>query len=399
MAYFNKAHHPLDSTSENDIEEIDLSNNILYKSTQKITFYTPNENIHEINLSHPPPITLPRKQRTPPPVPPKPFTPERSKTRSPKPDSPPSSPIDGFKPKVNKRIAPRILPKIPDHSVETSPLIKSLPPRQDSTSSSTEQNFFIPIDQVGWFYKKEALDTTGLKANSSTASNMDEYEETGGIGGGQVNQDGSSVSTASNNNNNSKKWHTFNKIDSVNLELGYRCMLNEKLTEKLVQVLDDLYEVNLSSKKCYAVYWKGRRTFSVMRSVWFQENGEPFEEGLSDEIETKHVELYRDCLMRVVETDWSVNSDLEQVRMEASSPTEEMKKGGVGSGDTTPKVVEPQGSVNLEQGVVTWYGRDDVYWEKNKMSLIEKVNFGLSKFRNKFSNWFFLFSVFVFKYN
>ncbi len=172
----------------------------------------------------------------------------------------------------------------------------------------------------------------------------------------------------------------------MSLELGYRCMVSEKLVDKLVQVLDDLYEVNLSTKKCYAIYWKGRRTFTVMRSVWFQESGEPFEEKSSDEIESKHVELYRDYLQRTVEIDWSINSDMEQLRMDASSPTEEMKKSG---GETTPKIIDPVGSVNLEQGVVTWYGKDDVYWEKNKMSLIEKMNFGLSKFRNKFSKYSF----------
>lgn len=32
---------------------------------------------------------------------------------------------------------------------------------------------------------------------------------------------------------------------------------------------------------------------------------------------------------------------------------------------------------------MTWYSKDEVCWEKNKMSILEKVNFGFSKFRNK----------------
>ncbi len=152
MAYYNEAHHPLDSTG--DIEEIDLSKSSSSKIDSKITFYTPNENIHEINMSNL------KKQGTPPPVAPKIlFTPERSKTRSPKPDTPPSPPTDAYKPKANKRIAPRILPKIPDHSVEATLVTKSSPLRQNSVTSSTEQNFFISIDQVGWFYKKGSFIT------------------------------------------------------------------------------------------------------------------------------------------------------------------------------------------------------------------------------------------------
>ena len=40
-------------------------------------------------------------------------------------------------------------------------------------------------------------------------------------------------------------------------------------------------------------------------------------------------------------------------------------------------------SINIEEGVVTWYSKDEVCWEKSKMSILEKVNFGFSKFRNK----------------
>ena len=110
-----------------------------------------------------------------------------------------------------------------------------------------------------------------------------------------------------------------------------------------------------------------------MRSIWFQESGEPFEEKASDEIESKHIELFKDIINKTIDSEGSINSnDMEQIRGEASSPTDEMKK-----------ATEPVGSINIEEGVVTWYSKDEVCWEKNKMSLIEKMNFGFSKFRSK----------------
>ena len=83
------------------------------------------------------------------------------------------------------------------------------------------------------------------------------------------------------NTANNRKWQPFSKSDSYKLEAKYRSVVsNDSVNEhnRFVQVLDDIYEVNLTTRKCYAIYWKGKRTFSVMRSVWFQENGEPFEE-------------------------------------------------------------------------------------------------------------------------
>ena len=81
-------------------------------------------------------------------------------------------------------------------------------------------------------------------------------------------------------------------------------------------------------KKCYAIYWKGKRTFSVMRSIWFQENGEPFEESSSVAIESKHMEMLHDVISKSTELESSINSsDLEMMRADgASSPTDQEGK-------------------------------------------------------------------------
>lgn len=95
--------------------------------------------------------------------------------------------------------------------------------------------------------------------------------------------------------------------------------LLERLVENLLVFLQKRVQFILF------VLFEGRRTFSVMRSVWFQENGEPFEEKSSDEIDHKHLELYKDLISRSIETDSSINSEMEQIRADASSPTDEMK--------------------------------------------------------------------------
>ena len=130
-----------------------------------------------------------------------------------------------FKPKVPKRIAPRILPRIPDKYLNSENK-NSIAPKEELTTA--ELNFYIPIDNVGWFYKKDQ-EINALKAQNSCP-----------------------------------KWIMFNKLDSFNLEVEYRSMQTQADASepKLVQVLDDLYEVNLTTRKCYAIYWKGKSSDS-----------------------------------------------------------------------------------------------------------------------------------------
>lgn len=141
-----------------------------------------------------------------------------------------------------------------------------MPPRQDS--SETEQNFFIQIDNVGWFYKKDQVnqDSSGaFKSQSSLPAHLDEYtsgdekiQNSQNSGQSSGNLESTANASKETNQVSNKKWNLFGKIDSTNLELKYRALLNEKSGEpKLVQVLDNLYEVNLTTKKCYAIYWKG----------------------------------------------------------------------------------------------------------------------------------------------
>lgn len=307
----------------------------------------------------------------------------------------PTSPT--VKSKPLKRIAPRILPKIPK-------LLGNLQKSQASNvhtntettkpeinlNTNREHNFYVQTEQVGWYYKKD-VQADSSKNESSSANNNNNnnninvvYRTQNSIQNNLDDDDGSQSantttdSTNSNNPSNNKKWILFNKTDTAKLEAKYRALIiNPNEASKSVTVLGDIYEVNLVTRKCYSIYWKIKRTYSVMRSVWFNEAGEPFEEKASDEIEAKHIELFGDVIDKTNEMEGSINSG----DLEISSPTEEMKKNGIDH----KSMSEPVGSVNIEEGVVTWYSKDEVCWEKNKMSLIEKMNFGISKFRSKMS--------------
>lgn len=125
-----------------------------------------------------------------------------------------------YKPKVPKRR----LPKIPDKSNAINIL-----------KAKKTINFYIDIENVKWFYKLDQEQT------SSTVVTNTENE------------------TDSSN----KKWLYFNKLDSCNLEVEYRNIQAKKVNNipmqepHLVQVLENLYEVNLKTKKSTAIYWKG----------------------------------------------------------------------------------------------------------------------------------------------
>jgi hypothetical protein len=66
-------------------------------------------------------------------------------------------------------------------------------------------------------------------------------------------EDDSNKSAKNQNIINDFKWTPFSKSDLFNLEQNYR---NNSLTNK-TQVLDCLYEVNLQTRKCKAIYWNG----------------------------------------------------------------------------------------------------------------------------------------------
>lgn len=50
---------------------------------------------------------------------------------------------------------------------------------------------------------------------------------------------------------------------------------------------------------------------TVMRSLWF-ENGDPFEEKSSEEIDKKHIELFKDQITKAVEIDYGINMDTSE---------------------------------------------------------------------------------------
>ena len=49
-------------------------------------------------------------------------------------------------------------------------------------------------------------------------------------------------------------------------------------------------------------------------------------------------------------------------------------------------LIKAIGSLTIDDGTITWYSKDEVFWEKNKLSIYDKLQLGISKFRNKFCN-------------
>jgi hypothetical protein len=258
----------------------------------------------------------------------------------------------------------RQAPKIPEE------ILRANSNREKSSEQDRMQNFYINIENVRWFYKndKEPQSNPSLNQTSSyslaslnyaslmstsgsfynlsgetitktpSASNLNSpNNETGptaststnDINNNSNNQALSATITTSNATSNSrstihssKKWQMFNKWDSYNLEVEYRKMLNKTQLKienndcqpNLVQVLDRLFEVNLTTKKCYPIYWKSMKSMTVRRCLWYKENYEPLDETVDEMLEKKHIELFRDSLVYELENGGNsisnVNSDL-----------------------------------------------------------------------------------------
>jgi hypothetical protein len=175
-------------------------------------------------------------------------------------------------PKREKRLAP----KLP----ENKPVVKNNSFFVITDNVDKNKNFYIYIDHVKWYYKgdKKSKGSKNQTAQSTTSSATILTKQTDSFSGSNeinISTSGYSASNDVNDLNNnifntnrpnihnisSKKWFEFNKYDSYNLELEYRDMMTKKncnvsIPSKPVQVLENLYEVNLETKKCYSIYWK-----------------------------------------------------------------------------------------------------------------------------------------------
>lgn len=159
-----------------------------------------------------------------------------------------------------------------------------------ATITNTNNHFLVEVGKVKWFYKLDDDSFNDLKRYGD------------------------------------KKWICFNKLDSYNLETEYRQSKSNRTKPNLIQVLEGLYEVNLVKHICYPIYWEGDKTFilsdskpslmtklncfssskadsmPVMRSLWYTDNGEPFDEKISDQIEQKHIDLFLDDILAGADT-------------------------------------------------------------------------------------------------
>jgi hypothetical protein len=205
-----------------------------------------------------------------------------------------------FKAKVNKRMAPRA----PDE-LHSSP----------NSADNKTLNFFMPVEHVRWFYKTEKEKNHHSTNNNNNSNVLNStttiLEKTPDLN--NISPSGGGCLSGNDPNNNVikitvvKKWEMFNKWDSINLETKYRELmirrknsnlppLSEDDPSVLVQVQNYSYEVNLLTKKCHPIYLKNGKKIKVQRCLWYRDSNEPFDEKVGEEIEKRHVELFRDVL-------------------------------------------------------------------------------------------------------
>ena len=172
----------------------------------------------------------------------------------------------------------RIAPKIPE-ALSTSRLT------DDSSQSDHFSNFLIPVDQVRWLYKEEKKASTrstspsnsnGTNGTSSANGAAISYANTlssasGAVSPGVIDPSidpnislnlGEPTTSSSSSSN---KWQPFNKWDSYSLEMEYRerMTLKNPCEARLIQVLNNLYEVDLNKRRCTPIYWEnGKFSFS-----------------------------------------------------------------------------------------------------------------------------------------
>ena len=81
-----------------------------------------------------------------------------------------------------------------------------------------------------------------------------------------------------------------------------------------------------------------------MRALWYTESGEPFDEKFGEEIEKKHIDLFRADLIKSFDSDGSLNADMEPLKVGGSdastSPTEDLTAAAIGKNKTAEIKVE-----------------------------------------------------------
>ena len=122
-----------------------------------------------------------------------------------------------------------------------------------------------------WFFKKN---NNLIESNNSLPGNISDLQSEESDEKNQQNHilisQKSEQETQTDNLNEKKKtinykeWIPFNKFDSMQLEKSYQRMMRGSVVDKFVQVRNGLYEVDLASKICYAIYWK-ENFYSVIR--------------------------------------------------------------------------------------------------------------------------------------
>lgn len=139
-----------------------------------------------------------------------------------------------------------------------------------------------------------------------------------------------------------------------------------------------------------------------MRCIWYQENGEPFDEKASVEIEKKHVELFKDSFLKSNESsDSSIANELTldvsvETTTTASQPSANSSTlASPGSSTKSPTKsnkkesvdiqIESLGTLQLENGMLTWYSQEEIYFEKNKSSLLSSFSSFSGLFNQKFN--------------
>lgn len=180
--------------------------------------------------------------------------------------------------------------------------------------------------------------------------------------------------------------------------------------EVLVQVQDNMYEVNLKTRRCCPIYLKSGRKMKVQRCLWYRDTNEPFDERVSDEIERRHVELFREALLAKLSGEALPNTTAATASAIVSSDegfevisTDSAISSATGSNKSsknsksdTPKtqiernlisptsfyitlliyyiyIILALSSLIFEDGTITWFSENEVFLEKSK-TVLDKMS-------------------------
>ncbi|BHF73220.1 Phospholipase ddhd1 [Sparganum proliferum] len=198
-----------------------------------------------------------------------------------------------------------------------------------------------------------------------------------------------------------KKWLPFSGHDSIKIETHFQATLTQKTgrDEVALQVRGDLFEVDITRRKCYPIYWDDKPT-PILRGTWFRDPGGPQcipidDELMAEQIETKHIQL-------LCEQQKESSEDNTDEQLHSTSPKQQDAEMGStpkekSSGDYLP-LPSIFSSTNKSQCIQTvqfsdchveWYSTDEIYIYMETTGLYIRKKLGMPKGGTKLGRGYF----------